>query len=145
MNKELFKLDKPTENFMVRYTYENLEVGVYPVLFGYRVRGWYTGDMDCKIDWCCGDNHHFVCAFLQIIIEILEYRIGDHKGYVARGIFNGIPTFSEVKPLWNDKNFLERVSLLDKIPRATPIEIGNLGDLKEAFYKKVLSIIGNDN
>lgn len=101
-----FKLAKPNENFPFRYTYKNIEVGIYPVLFGYRVRAGFIGSAGCEIDWCCGDNPHTIRTYFQLLIEILEW--GAEKD-LGKEIFTGIPLCSKIKPLVNDLDFLKEV------------------------------------
>ncbi len=33
-----------------------IEMGIHPVIFGYRVRAGYVGNMFYELDWCGGDK-----------------------------------------------------------------------------------------
>ena len=43
-----------TEDIYQRLVSEDgkIEMGIYPVIFGYRVRAGYVGSMICQLDWC---------------------------------------------------------------------------------------------
>jgi hypothetical protein len=123
-----FKEGKPDGDMPFRYVYENIEVGIYPVLFGFRVRAGYRGSATYYIDWCCGDNQHTVRTYFQLLLEILEYRI--EKGWKINEIFSELPPCSEIKPVFNDLKFLEYVLSYGR--KELPlIHIPSLESLKE--------------
>lgn len=81
-----------------------VEVGVYPVLFGYRIRAGYVGDPMCIIDWCCGDSSKMLHSHYVALLLILRRR--EESG----GCFHGIPRTSAIKPCWKDKEFCNDLS-----------------------------------
>jgi hypothetical protein len=107
-----FKGAKPTSNLRFRFTYKTLEVGIYPVLYGFRVRAGTIGEPICHVDWCCGDSHATVQVYLQLLIEILEARIAQE--IPLSHLFEGIPIASRVKPLVNDVEFLTNILEFDR-------------------------------
>lgn len=82
------------------------QVGIYQVMFGFRVVGYFQGANTFELNWCCGDNKIVVFATQKIIMNLLEQgvRIED------------IPFSSDIKPWPKDKRFIERVSQLVKNP-----------------------------
>jgi hypothetical protein len=81
-----------------------VEMGIYPVLFGSRIRAGFVGEPTCVIDWCCGDsqarlNSHYAAIFLY-----LKRREEDHS------CFDGLPKTSDIKPCWLDEEFEKRLT-----------------------------------
>ncbi len=72
-----------------------IEMGIHPVLFGYRVRAGYVGDVYYHLDWCGGDNQAQVEMLYSIMKNIL----------ISRNDFSGIPSNSKIKPFYNDLEF----------------------------------------
>lgn len=70
-------------------------LGVYPVLFGLRVRAGYKGDMYYHIDWCCGDNMDLALITLAAARRVV----------VSKDGFDGVPGFSKIKPWPKDPDF----------------------------------------
>lgn len=84
-----------------------IEIGICPVLFGYRVRsGIYNKNEEyClyyDVDLCCGDNPYMVTlVYNTLVCKMIE------NVYILRQgarIHNIIPTFS-VNPIAQDSNF----------------------------------------
>jgi len=51
-----------------------IELGVYRVLFGYRVRAGYIGNGYCDIDYCCGDDPVMISRVYSAVLTILSNR-----------------------------------------------------------------------
>ena len=83
-----------------------VEVGVYPVLFGYRIRAGYVGEPYCMIDWCCGDSEQMLHSHYISLLLILHRREEDAC------CFEGIPRSSSIKPCWKDKAFTSSLTAL---------------------------------
>lgn len=81
-------------------------IGIHPVLFGYRVVGYFEGDNGFELNWCCGDNKIVLFATQKIIMNLLEQ---------GTKLFD-IPFGSDIKPWTNDKEFIEKISKLVKNP-----------------------------
>jgi hypothetical protein len=79
-------------------------VGVFGVLYGSRIRAGFCADrIGCTIDWCAGDNPVDVCNLYYALLDILSAREEDGD------CFDGLPTHSEIKPVWKDEKFLAKI------------------------------------
>lgn len=88
-----------------RYLFNNnIEIGKYRVMFGYRLR---AGDVDsdcCDLDICCGaEEHHY---------KEMEHKIMTIMASQPEDPFKGIPSFSKVKPYFNDEEFCNIINKL---------------------------------
>lgn len=88
-----------TENMVCRLVSEDgrIEMGVYPVIFGFRIRAGFVGSSTCEVDWCCGNDQKFLEIAYDLLKKLLE------RGYSFQRI---LPT-SHVKPIFNDNNFMK--------------------------------------
>lgn len=77
-----------------------IEIGVYRVIYGFRVRAGFVGEYDVRWDWCCGDNWDFVQTLYSLGLSILESRPEDRK------CFEDVPSVSTRKPAFNDPEFM---------------------------------------
>lgn len=76
-----------------------IEIGIHPVMFGYRVRAGYVGDSYVHLDWCGGDDHSSIEILYSIAKNILE----------DRGHFKGVPSHSNIKPFYKDMEFMAEI------------------------------------
>lgn len=79
-----------------------IEFGIYPVLFGYRVRAGYIGDNTFFIDWCAGDDQKVIELLYSILKNILESDTDVRR----------LPTSSKIKPFYNDVEFTSLINSL---------------------------------
>jgi len=93
-----------------------IEIGLYPVMFGVRVRAGFVGSHYSHLDWCAGASPEHIQSLYKIAVTILEARSED------RFCFNGIPGVSRVKPYFNDPEFLKEIAKLleASLPAETP-------------------------
>jgi len=82
------------------------EIGVHPVIFGYRIIGGYVGSNSIELNWCCGDNKVVVYATLKIMQNILE------KGVTVEEL----PFASDIKPWPKDDAFIEKLAKFTNNP-----------------------------
>lgn len=82
-----------------------VRIGIWRVLFGFRVRAG-IGDVTCDIDWCAGNKWKDVERLYSICLSILSQRKED------KNCFEGIPSFSRIKPFYLDKDFVETITKL---------------------------------
>ncbi len=76
-------------------------IGVYPVIFGYRVRAGFVDDLTtCRLDWCAGGVWEDVERLYSLCYSILENRDENTS------CFDEIPAYSERKPFYNDLKFV---------------------------------------
>ena len=117
-----------TEYLKTRYVdlEHNIEVGIYPVLFGWRV---HAGEIDSgcyELDYCCGNQQLNVDLILSIVITILQKNDANFKVF----------PFQDFKPVFNDaKCFSKLIELAgadlqvvkaDDIHQLRPIIMKNL-------------------
>jgi len=77
-----------------------LEIGVYPVAFGWRVRAGFV-DSQPELDYCAGADHTFLEVLYSLTLAALE-----------RGVPLDTFPFQAVKPFYNDpQNFKELIKL----------------------------------
>lgn len=80
-----------------------VEIFVYPVMFGFRVRAGFIGNRETELDWCAGDDWSNVERLYSICKAILSQREESDE------CFSGLPRCSRVKPFFNDRDFTETV------------------------------------
>ena len=87
------------------------EIGIHPVLFGFRVRAGRVGEMEVAMDYCAADQHEFLMELYAMAIILLqtypeetstaELR-ADLPGYEVRPI-NRDPCWENLKELVREK------------------------------------------
>lgn len=105
--------DDPIEKFYNRYEAivdgRAVWVGLYQVMFGWRVVMSYTGDNGYLVNWCCGDNQAVIALTQKVLMNLLE-----------RGVpIRDIPFCSDIKPWPNDQKFIDRIDKLMEADRAS--------------------------
>ena len=85
---------------------ELVEIGVFRVMYGYRVRAGFVGQPWCEIDWCCGDRPNHILSMYTAIFLLLRRRPE------SRDCFCGIPRESDIKPYWKDLDFCQEITNL---------------------------------
>lgn len=115
----IFSLTSDNENLFHRRVSENnlVEVGLYKVMFGTRVRAGFVGSQCCNLDWCGGADPNNIQALYSFAIGILE------KRPESKRCFDGIPSISQIKPFVKDFHFLK--TLYELCPDVKKIEIYN--------------------
>lgn len=106
-----------------------LQIGLWPTLFGMRVRAGWEGELSYQIDWCCGADNATIALAYKLCLAVLNARLG----LKADQIFAGIPLCSKIKPIPLDPEFMAYVS---KLPQK-PIEIEAIPDfhkLRESHH-----------
>jgi hypothetical protein len=103
---KLISADDFTNQLLFRQISENnlIEMGVYRVMFGWRVRAGFCGNFFCELDWCAGGNWKDVERLYSLCQAILLKREENDA------CFEGLPMFSNKKPFFNDLEFLEIVA-----------------------------------
>ena len=89
------------ENLLYRHVTpdQRVELGIYPVMYGFRVRAGWNGSVCCQWDWCCGAEDPVIREGFSIAKKLLWERRDDENP------FFGIPTYSEIKPYPKDPKF----------------------------------------
>ena len=98
----IFKPAEPNINWAYREVSDGnfIEIGIYPVLYGMRVRAAFVGNQWSDIDWCCGLNQQT----MNYAFSLLKYVLGQREE--NRDAFKGLPTHSRIKPFTSDLEFL---------------------------------------
>jgi hypothetical protein len=81
-----------------------VEIGVWKVLFGFRVRAWFRGAGGAALDWCAGGDWKNVERLYSIALAILSKR---EENEIC---FEGLPSCSKIKPFFHDADFIEMVT-----------------------------------
>lgn len=93
----------------------NIILAIYPVIYGFRVRGWHEGSMMVNMDWCAGDN----LTQIEFLWSIARHIMHD------RETFKGVPNFSDIKPALKDFHFIKEIvhlaTLNGPIDRSLPL------------------------
>lgn len=119
---------------------ERIELQVYPVLFGFRVRAGWVGTGHVGIDWCCGDRHDVLQAHYRIALALLDAAIEEINP------FECIPSVSLVKPVTRDAEFTKTIlRLLDPIPRRMLTDefltLPSIDELKTRWRRSVGAVL----
>jgi len=130
------------ENFIFRRTRKvahlpKIEIGVYPVMFGYRIRVGMVGSWAVELDYCAGAQQEDVENIYALTLAILDKNMDkiedmDH----IRAIFKGFP-FQEIKPMFNDPEcFTKLTKLAGK--RVRKIKLDGLDERRKLYFKTYL-------
>jgi hypothetical protein len=102
-----------TEELLYRQVSDDnrIEMGVGPVMFGFRVRAGFTGDDGFYIDYCAGADVEFLkTLYALVLLGLQKHRFADFPK-------------QEMKPFYNDPvHFAELI----KLTGATSDEIEDL-------------------
>lgn len=126
---DLFQPKPDNETLVARVVNDEhgIEIGVYPVLYGMRVRAGFVGQGWTHLDWCCGSSQETLEWGYGAILHLLSKRLGSESP------FDGIPTSSEIKPITLDTKFIGKVGeLIDgcfDMPKLPPIL-----DLRQRYF-----------
>lgn len=93
-----------------------VRIGVYRVMFGFRVRAGFCHDsFECVLDWCGGGNWKDVERLYSLCVAVLSNR--DE----TPDCFDGLPRMSRIKPFYLDQDFVKVVGNLagDKLKLLT--------------------------
>lgn len=94
-----------TENrdeFLYRETDDTgtYEIGICPVLYGFRVKGGKVNSVCYEINWCAGNEQEVIVGLFVCLKNIMKCRS------VEQG-FKGLLTHSDIKPFFKDAAFVE--------------------------------------
>lgn len=107
-----------------------IEIGVAPVLYGFRVRAGYTNDFMYHIDYCAGNNLDQVQRIYSIVLSILSARTHD--------FFEGFPV-EHVKPMHNNPQcFIKLIHLLGT-NEVINVKTPNIHNLKQNLFHELFS------
>ncbi len=81
-----------------------VNMALYPVIFGWRVRGWLSTGHCCHIDWCAGGEQGEAEKLYSMLYNILSSREEDEHA------FDNLPEASRKKPYYYDSYFVAAVA-----------------------------------
>ncbi len=93
------------ESLFFRHTCDKLEIGIFPTIFGYRIRVGYINDQVYMLDYCAGANQKHVEEIYSRVLHILRY-----QETIDLSVF---PYF-KVKPIHNDKECIDKLRELSQ-------------------------------
>lgn len=109
-----------------------IEIGVYPVLFGFRIRAGFAGNMWYGIDYCCGSEQEdveFIYTMTRNILEQQEF---------SQDIFKVFP-YQERKPFFTDlENFDKFLRLIKAGPDFIDIKLPDIYAAKREYLNQYL-------
>jgi hypothetical protein len=76
-------------------------------MFGWRLRAGFVGNDAVELDICCGDKAEAYDDMLIKVCAIIKYNVGKSKDP-----FYGIPSYSKIKPYFNDEAFCKQINIL---------------------------------
>lgn len=84
------------------------EVGIYPVIYGFRIRAGQVGDLCYNLDMCVGDNWRMMRVLFSIVCRIIEER-----GCVPNN--SDWPSIT-IKPVWKNPEYLAQLTSMMESP-----------------------------
>ena len=81
------------------------EIGIHPVMFGYRVRASRVGEMWCDIDYCCQSDPKLIQLVYNCVQAIIKTRVAR-----SEPVFDNFPV--PENKLYNDPKTLSDLVLL---------------------------------
>lgn len=117
-----FQPNPDTNGYLThRMTSGRVEIGVYRVIFGYRVRAGYIGSGIYHLDYCCGADQEWVRRVYNIVLTVLSARD-------EAGAFAGFPE-QTIKPMDKDHVcFVELAKMMKgQTPMKVPVEVPPIG------------------
>jgi hypothetical protein len=109
------------------------EIGIYPVIFGFRIRAGFVGRMWCELDYCAGADLTMINLLYNIVVTIMSKRIEQNENPFA-----GFPK-QDVKPMINDPECLQKMMELFKdykIEEAVTITNEDLQSFRNGSFKE---------
>jgi len=85
--------------FGYRSADNEIYMGIYPVIYGYRVNAGYTGDIVYQFSICAGNDQKAAEEIFSIVLDLFRNR---H----TKNPFRGIPHYQERRPYYYDENFV---------------------------------------
>lgn len=123
INEIIFTEQPDDDALLYRRTYQineltTIEIGIYPMLYGYRVRVGLSGDMFYFVDYCCGDQLFWINTIYSLVLHKLKVMISKmlnqfpNFGFlhheVADYLKKGFP-MAQIKPIYKDDNCLDNL------------------------------------
>lgn len=107
------------------------EVGIYPVIFGFRIRAGEVGSPTVRLDMCIADSWLNMRSIFPIVCKIIEER-------------GRVPDIHEwphakIRPVWKDDDFMAQLVLMSRDPESLDeYDIPNFRDIRESYLNSVI-------
>jgi hypothetical protein len=115
----MFKKVEDTKYLKSRYVYKNVEIGIYPAMFGWRVQGGIVNSGFYDINYCCGQMRENV----ELVLTLVKHALEKHDFN-----FRKLP-IQTIKPISNDFQFMVELSKAAG-PIGDLIRVPDLDDLR---------------
>ncbi len=136
--QETFIDNSPDENYILRKTWGVIEVGITPMMYGYRIRAGVIGDGYCHLDYCAGPDHKEVETIYSLVLTILTKEsgnimlTGDANSFsnndIAHAMFKKFP-IQRTKPMVNDNEcYMKLIEMCG--PEVISVKLPDLQSLK---------------
>ena len=112
-----------------------IEIGVFPVMFGYRVRVGMVGSWTMELDYCAGPKQEDVEQVYSLTIAILNKNMDKIKeGDFMPAITKGFPK-QDVKPMFNDPDCF--IALAKEAgDRVEKVSLEGLEERRNLYFKR---------
>ena len=103
------------------------EIGIHPVLFGFRIRAGRVGDMGCRIDYCCQTDKALIKLVYNCVQSVIQTRVARNEP-----VFDNFPV--PENKLYNDP--LALTELIQMTIDAEEIEPIDVSDEELQSYRR---------
>lgn len=145
--EETFKNAPDDIGLVHRKTWGIIEIGLYPVVYGWRIRAGKIGSGFVHLDYCAGDNLAGVAIIHALVLSILTRKSNELETFysglservIVEHMFKGFPV-QQAKPMNNDIKCL--ASLFDLAGQRVIITedaIPDLDKLRQQYYEKYIT------
>lgn len=126
---QYFREDNTDSGLVEKIVSNRFQVGIYPVIFGMRVRAGYKDSYVYNIDYCCQMNKQYLDLIYSIVIHIL------YNHHNEENPFNYFP-YQNKKPFFEDENFKYLLNYIN-YDNFEKYELKSIEKMREEFFKKV--------
>ena len=92
---------KSSELFGYEIINDNIVIGAYKVMFGYRIRGGYIGSYSFDFDICCGTNQYNMILVHMVYAAKIRQNISENLNP-----FTGLKSICEPKPIHVNTDYM---------------------------------------
>ncbi len=123
-----------------RKTRDIIEIGIYPVIYGYRVRAGVIGDGYVYLDYCAGADQKQVENIYSMVETIINSRMNMMKPDMSKNeksgfIFKVFPKQNR-KPMFNDPECFVELAKLSGA-ELIPVNLDNLSEERVKYLEKL--------
>lgn len=129
-----FEIINSDENYIFKMKYENIEIGICPVMYGYRIRAGKENCGWCDLDYCAGAEQSYVQLIFNLVINSLRKRINQV------GVYRCFEEFliQKIKPMFNDVVCFDALLKMTSGIELEVIELPILHPLKLEWLRQII-------